>query len=267
MLSQFRFLSWTDVAIALVDIMVVSYLVYKFLTLIRGTRAVQLIKGIIILLVATSVTQWLRLYTINWLLVNARTMLFVALPVVFQPELRRALEQIGRGGFFSRALVFLEESAMLRLLDEIGRAVDSMSRNRIGALIVLERETGLGDYIDTGIKVDALVTAELLVNIFVPNTPLHDGAVIIRGDRVAAAACFLPLTDATDLGVEFGSRHRAALGITEHSDALAIVVSEQTGTISLADSGRLVRHLDGRGLKEMLGTLLKVKVKRHGGVR
>ncbi|MGB9866373.1 MAG: diadenylate cyclase CdaA [Bacillota bacterium] len=248
-----------DLVIAAVDIMLMSYLIYKVLVLIRGTRAVQLLKGIIVLLIATSVSQWLKLYTINWLLVNLRNMLFVALPVVFQPELRRALEQVGRGRFFSVQFPVMGEEDVGRVIEELVKAVMRLSRNNIGGLIVVERETGLNDYIETGIRLEALVTAEMIQNIFVPNTPLHDGAVIIRGDRIMAAACFLPLTEAPNLGVEVGSRHRAALGITEHSDAIAIVVSEETSMISLANGGKLIRHLDEKTLRQMLTSLLHVK--------
>jgi len=258
--DQLRFLSITEFVIALIDITVVAYVVYRLFLLIRGTRAVQLIKGIIVLLIATTVSQWLKLYTINWLLVNIRTVLLVALPVVFQPELRRALEQIGRGGvFINRAFILMGEEDMSRVIDEIVRSADSMSKRKTGALMVIERETRLGDFIETGIKVDGSVTAELIMNIFVPNTPLHDGALIIRGDRIMAAACFLPLTDATNLSIELGSRHRAALGITEHSDAVAVVVSEETGTVSLANSGRIVRQLEPESLREMLTALLQTK--------
>jgi len=256
-LDHIRFLSVSDVVVAVVDIAIVSYLIYKGFTLVRGTRAVQLIRGILVLLIATTLASRLRLYTINWILVNARTMLFVALPVVFQPELRRALEQIGRGKLFAPAFSFLDEGDMARIIEQIVRAAEVMSSNKTGALMVVERETGLSDYVETGVKMDAIITAELLINLFVPGTPLHDGAVIMRGNRVAAAASFLPLTDAVDLTVELGSRHRAALGISEASDALAIVVSEETGTISLANSGRLIRYLDGKALREMLGALYK----------
>jgi diadenylate cyclase len=257
-------MSPTDIIVALVDIAIVSYLIYKLFTLVRGTRAIQLIRGILVLLVATYAASRLRLYTINWILVNARTMLFVALPVVFQPELRRALEQIGRGRVFASSLAIFDEGDMSRVLEEIARAAEVMSKGKCGALIVVERQTGLTDYVETGVKTDAVVTAELLINLFVPGSPLHDGAVIIKGNRITAAACFLPLTDAADLTVEFGSRHRAALGITESSDALAIVVSEETGAISLANSGRLIRYLDGKTLREMLGTLYKTG---HAGSR
>lgn len=259
MLTGLRFMTVRDVIIAAVDIIVMSYLIYKFLTLIRGTRAVQLLKGILVLLIATTVSQWLRLYTINWLLVNLRSMVFVALPVVFQPELRRALEQVGRGKFFSGQFLVLGEEEVTRVIEELVKTAMRLSRNNIGGLIVIERETGLNDYIETGIKMEAVVSAEILQNIFVPNTPLHDGAVIVRGDRIMAAACFLPLTDDPSLGVEVGSRHRAALGITEHSDAVALVISEETSMVSLANAGKLIRNLDEKTLREMLRSLLHPK--------
>jgi diadenylate cyclase len=262
MLGQLRFLTVRDIIGAAVDIAIVAYVLYRFFMLIRGTRSIQLIKGIAILLLATVASQFLRLYTVNWLLVNARLMLAVAIPVVFQPELRKFLEQIGRGRFFAgRSLIgFLGEADVQRMLAELVKAVGQLSRNRIGALIVLEREIGLNDFVETGIAIDGLVTAEFLVNVFVPNTPLHDGAVIIRGDRVLAAACFLPLTAESVVGTEFGGRHRAALGITEVSDSVAVVVSEETGTISLANAGRIIRHLDLKTLSEMLAALMQPKV-------
>lgn len=257
MLEHLRFLTLRDVVGAAVDIAIVAYVLYRFFMLIRGTRAIQLLKGIAILLLATTVSQFLRLYTVTWILNNARLMLAVAVPVVFQPELRRFLEQIGRGRFFAgRSPLFMGEVNTARMIEELVKAVGQMSRNRTGALIVLEREIGLKDFVETGIGIDGLVSSEFLVNIFVPNTPLHDGAVIIRGDRVQAAACFLPLTDSV-VAPEVGSRHRAALGITEVSDSLAVVVSEETGTISLTNAGRIVRHIDLRTLTEMLTASLQ----------
>jgi diadenylate cyclase len=259
MLEHLRFLTLRDVLGAAVDIAIVAYVLYRFFMLIRGTRAIQLLKGIAILLLATTVSQFLRLYTVTWILNNARLMLAVAVPVVFQPELRRFLEQIGRGRFFAgRSPLFMGEVNTARMIEELVKAVGQMSRNRTGALIVLEREIGLKDFVETGIGIDGLVSSEFLVNIFVPNTPLHDGAVIIRGDRVQAAACFLPLTDSV-VAPEVGGRHRAALGITEVSDSLAVVVSEETGTISLTNAGRIVRHIDLRTLTEMLTASLQPK--------
>lgn len=264
MLEQLRLLGPVDWLRAALDVAIVAYVLYRLLLLIRGTRAVQLIKGIIMLVVATSVSRYLRLDSVNWLLQQAGVMLVVALPIVFQPELRRALEQIGRGKFLARPLFFVEEEDVEGVVAEVIKAIRLMSRNRIGALLVLEREIGLTDYIEKGIRIEGVTTAELLVNIFVPNTPLHDGAVIIRGNRVMAAACFLPFTDSPGMSPELGGRHRAALGITEHSDALGVVVSEETGRIALANGGKLMRNLDEKTLQEMLLALMRPRPRGAG---
>ncbi len=251
LLEQLRFFTWQDILLAIVDIAVVAYFFYKVFTLIRGTRAIQLLKGVAFLLVLVSLTQWARLYTVNWLLVQLRTMLLVALPVVFQPELRRGLEQIGRGSLFTRSIFRPQGEATEKIIEELVTACFDMSSERTGALIVIERETGLEEYMEDAVRIDGLVTSELLENIFVPGSPLHDGAVIIRGDRVIVAASFLPSTQ-DPVTVELGSRHRAAIGITQVSDALAVVVSEETGTVSLAAGGRLIRGLDAKTLKDKI---------------
>jgi len=238
-----------------VDIVIIAYVIYRLFMWIRGTRAVQLIKGILIILFAMIIADYLKLYTIRWILRNLQTMFLVALPVVFQPELRRALEQIGRGKLFSQSFSVMPEEDMTKVIQEIIKAVKVLARNKIGALIVIERETGLNDYAESGIRINGTISSEFLINIFIPNTPLHDGAVIIRGDRVLAAGCFLPLTDSQDLSTELGTRHRAAIGITEHSDAVVVVVSEETGILSLASEGKLTRYLDETTLKEMLMAL------------
>lgn len=260
-MSFLQSLTVWDMMVAVVDIGVVSYVFYRLFMLIRGTRAVQLIKGIIVLVVATFASQYLGLREVNWLLKRVMEALIVAIPVVFQPELRRALEQLGRGRLFTPAPSpeVLDEESRNRLIDELLRATEMLSKNKVGALLVLERETGLNDYIETGIKIDGLVSAEFLINIFIPNTPLHDGAVVVRGNRVLAAACFLPLTDQGGLPTELGSRHRAALGISEQSDALALVVSEETGAVSLGSAGKLIRSLDSRTLREMLTAQLTLR--------
>lgn len=245
------------------DILIVAFVSYRLMLLIKGTRAVQLIKGISVLVVATALTSIFNLYTINWLLKQAMTALVVALPVVFQPELRRALEKLGRGGFIARTLPAQGEMERGKVIAEIARASTVLSKNKMGALIILERDTGLEEYIDTGVKIEGLVSAEFLVNIFVNKTPLHDGAVIVRGDRVAAAACFLPLTENPDLASDLGTRHRAGIGISEVSDAVALIVSEETGTVSLSVEGVLQRQLDEAGLKEKLDALLE----NRGGSR
>lgn len=254
--SQFKLLfDWRSA----VDVAVVAVVLYQLLMLIRGTRAVQLLKGLIILLVISSLADYLDLSTISWLLRQVWQMLFVALPVVFQPELRRALEQLGRGKFFARHPRKLGSEALARVIKELVRCTQVLSKNRIGALIVIERRTGVQDYIETGIQIDGVISSEFLVNIFIPNTPLHDGAVIIRGDRVAAAGCFLPLSENPNIQKELGTRHRAALGLTEVSDSIAIVVSEETGAISVAVEGSLTRFLDDKSLEDLLARELQVE--------
>ncbi len=217
---------------SVIDILIVAFIMYKIMLLIKGTRAVQLLKGIAVLLIISALSSLFNLYTISWLMGKALTALAVALPVVFQPELRRALEKLGRGKLLGPSSLISAEFDRVRLVAEITRSATILSKNKMGALIVLERETGLGEHIDTGVKIDGVVSAEFLVNIFVPKTPLHDGAVIIRGDRAVAAACFLPLSESPYLTSDLGTRHRAGIGITEHSDAVAVIVSEETGTVS-----------------------------------
>lgn len=243
-----------------IDVAIVGYVIYRGIKLIRETRAEQLIKGIVILIVATQLSDWLQLNTINFILKNTMQVGVVALLVVFQPELRRALEQMGRSRF-GNLFNFEDdeiESTINQRIEEIAKAVQSLAENRVGALIVLERGTKIGDIIRTGITLDSVVSAELLVNIFVPNTPLHDGAVIIRGNKIMAAACFLPLTQNQDLSKELGTRHRAAIGISENSDAVTIVVSEETGKISIALDGDLTRNLTIETLKKALHKTLQV---------
>jgi len=240
--------SWRDV----IDIAIVTYIFYRLILLIRGTRAEQLLKGLIILLLAWAASGLLGLRTINWLLQGLMTMGLIAIPIIFQPELRRALEHLGRGKLFQRNLYEYEDEEFKKLLEELIKAIPVLVKKKIGALIVLERETGLKDIIETGIKINGIVTAELLINIFMPRSPLHDGAVIIRGNVVAAAGCFLPLTENPNLSKELGTRHRAGLGITEISDAIAIIISEETGVISLAYNGRLTRYLDEKTLRSTL---------------
>lgn len=240
---------------SVIDVLIVAFVVYKLMLLIKGTRAVQLIKGLAVLLIATAISSMLNLHTIHWLLRQAMTALVVALPVVFQPELRRALEKLGRGKFLTRTPLTPPapgEIGHAKVISEIVRAAMLLSKNKIGALIVLERETGLEEHIDSGLKIDGIVSAEFLVNIFIPKTPLHDGAVIIRGNRVAAAACFLPLSENPYITSDLGTRHRAGIGISEQSDAVAVIASEETGTISVAVEGVLNRNFDEASLQEKL---------------
>jgi len=237
--------------INLLDLIIVAFVIYKLMMILKGTRAVQLIKGLVVLLMATVASKILGLQSINWLLEKAQTGFFIAIPIVFQPELRRALEQLGRGKLFARN-EYLAIEDVEKLVNEVVRAVKSMAKRKIGALIVIERQTGLADFAETGIKVDGIITSELLMNTFIPKTPLHDGAVIMQGNRLMAAGCFLPLSENPNLSKELGTRHRAAMGITEVSDAIVVLVSEETGVISVAEDGKLTRYLDDMTLKELL---------------
>lgn len=246
----------------LLDIAIVAYVSYKAIQLIRGTRAVQLLKGLVVLVVSTKLSEWLGLYTINWILRNAMTVGVIALLIVFQPELRRVLEQLGRGKFFSTPLLGLGEKELNKIIDYIANAAEELAKDKIGALMVLEKQTGLNEYIETGVKISGDVSTELLINIFIPNTPLHDGAIVIRSDKIMAAGCYLPLTENPNLSKELGTRHRAALGITEETDAVAIIVSEETGVISVAKEGKLSRYLDVKTLKNMLKDIYEVKEKK-----
>ena len=250
MLTQFNSVLSTIRFLDLIDILVVAYVLYYMYNMIKDTKAAALLKGLIVLLLCTLISNWLNFHVINWLLQKSMTVVLVALPVVFQPELRRALEQIGRGKLFKKST--LERIELEELLNGLTTAVTTMSRHKIGALIVIEQETGLTDYIETGIKIEGLLSNELLINIFIPNTPLHDGAVIVKGDKIMAAGCLLPLTEDRNLSKELGTRHRAGIGLSEQTDAFIIIVSEETGTISLAHEGKLQRYLNAENLKNIL---------------
>jgi diadenylate cyclase len=241
----------------LLDLAAVTLIFYWFLTVVRGTRAVQLVRGIIILWLASALlSTFFQLTTLTWLIRNSGLALLIAIPIIFQPELRRALEQLGRTGtWLNRGLVGGSER-IESLAEEIASSAAILARQKHGALIVIERQTGLQDYADRGVLIDAEVSRQLLVNIFYPNSPLHDGAVIIRNGRILAAGTVLPLSDNVMGPSQYGTRHRAALGISEYSDALAIVISEERGTISLAANGRLVSNLDADRLKKVLHDLL-----------
>lgn len=236
----------------IVDILIVALLFYKLFMLIKETRAEQLTKGIFALFVFTKVSEWLELYTINWILKQVMTIGSLAILIMFQPELRRALEHLGRSRIFTKSFFSMEEDKTESLADELVDAIASLSRQKIGALIVFENKTGLSEIIETGTYIDGDISSGLLINIFIPNTPLHDGAVIIKGDKIKAAGCFLPLTDNQSLSRSLGTRHRAALGISERSDALTIVVSEETGAISTAENGKIARYLDIKTLRQII---------------
>jgi uncharacterized protein (TIGR00159 family) len=238
---------------AVVDIAIVALVLYWLLSLISGTSAATLVRGILILLTLGFVlSNVFNLMMLQFLLRNSIPALIFAIPVLFQPEIRRALEQLGRAGsLFPRTTVV---SPNTRLAETIARAAQQLAERRFGALLVLERSTPLGEYASKGVATDALLSSELLLNIFWPNTPLHDGAVIIHGDRLVAAGVVLPLAQSPTVE-HIGTRHRAAIGITEISDAIAVVVSEETGTISLANAGRMVRNLGEARLQKVLSIL------------
>ena len=240
------------------DILIVALILYKLYVMLQDTRAITLVKGLLVLLGLTLVCNWLSLHVIYWLLQQTLTLLFVALPIVFQPELRRTLEHLGQGRFFGKSL-FLDDSEARSLVNELDKAVMLLSSRKIGALLVFEREMGLNDISATGIQIDGLITADFLMNVFIPNTPLHDGAAVIRGKRLIAAGCLLPLTENRTLSTELGTRHRAAIGLSEQCDALIVVVSEETGTVSVAENGRMVRRLSSEHLKSYLRPIFMPK--------
>lgn len=241
---------------SILDIIVVSYIFYKGYMLIRETRAEQLLKGILLIILLIPISLGLRLTMLNWILNKTITIGVLSIIIIFQPEIRRALEHLGRSAFNDRHILEDDET-MEKVVNEVVEAVDNLSKERVGALIVIENRTGLGEVINTGTKLDALVSSALLENIFVVNTPLHDGATVIRNDRIIASGCFLPLTNNDDISKLLGTRHRAAIGISENSDALTIIVSEETGTISLAVNGRLTRNYTKDRLKDILIRILK----------
>lgn len=238
--------------LSLLDIALVAISVYFVLRLLRGTRAVQLLKGLLTLGALIVLTQSLKLFTLNWILKQALLPGVIALIILFQPELRLALEQIGRGHIFGAGLTSMRREQITRLADELVLSARQLSRERIGALIVVEREVGLNDVVQTGRRLDAVASADLLRTVFYPGTPLHDLAAVIRGERLVAAGCLLPLTERRDVRGLLGTRHRAALGLSETTDAAVIVVSEETGGISLAVEGRLYSNLTPDVLKQRL---------------
>jgi conserved hypothetical protein TIGR00159 len=255
--------TFKDYISSIVDILVLWYFIYKIFMLVRGTKAVQLINGIIVILIMRGLSEVLGLKTLSWLMKEIIDWGFLAIIIIFQPELRRALEQLGRGKIFSRARQ-KETEKQESMVDAITKACQYMAKRRIGALITIARETGLNDYIETGIQMNAKVSAELLINTFIPNTPLHDGAVIIQGDEIKAAACFLPLSESPFISKEFGTRHRAGIGISEVTDCLSVIVSEETGAISLASNGELIHDITADELRNILTRQLVKKVDEPG---
>jgi diadenylate cyclase len=245
--------------LSVIDILLVTLVFYALFRLMQGTQAVQLLRGVIIVVLLTIlITNVLQLAAFSWLIRNSLSALLVAIPVIFQPELRRALERVGRAGF----LMNRQESPSDWVIEEISRACQRLAERRHGALIVLERETGLQEYIDTGTRMGGKVSANLLLTIFFPNTALHDGAVIIREDEIVAAGCVLPLAGDIMPDRQLGLRHRAALGVTEETDAVSIVVSEETGIISIAHNARMIRRLDVKRLQKILQAFYKPRPRR-----
>lgn len=251
LLSLSRLQDWRNI----LDVGLVALIFYGVLLLFRGTQAVQLVRGMLVIVLATAlVNQVVQLTAFRWLISNTAAVVLFAIPVIFQPELRRALERVGRTAplFVRRS----DNTTTQQLISEVIKAVEQMSERRTGGLIVFEGATGLAEFIDRGVAVDGEVSAELLTTIFFPNTALHDGAVIIAGNRVAAASCVLPLTQRELTDSQLGTRHRAAIGITEQADALSVVVSEETGAISVARNGRLLR-IDAGRLRTLLADFFR----------
>ena len=241
MIVQLQGLVATIGILDIIDIVVVAYFLYRVYLMLKNTRAATLVKGLLVLVGFMIICRAVNLHVISWLLEKSMTVIMVALPVVFQPELRRALEQIGRGKLFRKGSE-LDEQELNAMLDDVANATKAMSASKVGALMVCERATGLVERIETGVPIDGVVSSGLIQNIFVKDTPLHDGAVIIRANRIVAACCLLPLTENRNLSQELGTRHRAALGMSEQSDAMVLVVSEETGAISIARNGELMRY-------------------------
>ncbi|MDD4797108.1 MAG: diadenylate cyclase CdaA [Eubacteriales bacterium] len=279
-MTQFLATAWqliTQVRLLdVLDIALLSVLIYQVIKLTRETRAFQLLKGFAVILIISQVSKWVHLDGMAQLMSYIVNSGVVVLVILFQPELRRALERLGAGTFLDSSTLraISHESDAGYIAAELQHAIQNMAKNRIGALLVLQRTNTLEHIIESGTIVDAQLSRELIENIFVPNTPLHDGAAIIRGGRIVAAGCFLPLTTNTDLSHELGTRHRSALGMSEHTDALVIVVSEETGIISVAEGGRLQRYMDQYSLSELLSSVyrageprvsINALLKRRGG--
>ena len=239
--------TWIDY----LDIIIIAFLIYQLVTITRQTRAIQVLKGLAIIIVASYVSELIGLTTLNWVLRSILNNGVIALMILFQPELRKALEQIGRTAKLDRSA---QRDESERIVDEITQCLLRLSRRRVGALIVFEQQTGLKDITESsGTEIDSIISAPLLENIFEPNTPLHDGAVIIRGQRIVSAACVLNLaSDNRAISRDLGTRHRAGVGVTETTDAIVLIVSEETGIISMARGGKLTRHLDAEGLRKVL---------------
>ena len=232
------------------DILLITILTYWLINQIRGTRAVQMVTGLLMVAALYSASQYFELYTLAWILNNFLSSILLVLVILFQGDIRRALTRVGRGTWFGG-----EREQRTEMIDEVARAAVLLATKRVGGLIAFEREVGLSEYLDAGTRIDARVSREILTSIFLPTSPIHDGAVVIRRGRVAAAGCFLPLTSSPQVSRALGSRHRAAIGLTEETDAAVIVVSEEQGQISLVREGRITHDLDARSLRTTLAKL------------
>ncbi|HSR04803.1 MAG TPA: diadenylate cyclase CdaA [Proteiniclasticum sp.] len=246
---------------SIIDIVIVAYLIYRMYKLIIETRAELLLRGIVLILLLIPISYIFNLTMVYTIISKTITIGVLTLVIIFQPEIRRMLEHIGRSAFSDRR-VLRDTDILTKVVNEIVAAMDNLSKTKTGALIVIEQDTGLGDISESGVRIDALVSTSLLENIFVPNTPLHDGATIIRGDRIMSSGCVLPLTTNKDISKKLGTRHRAALGLSEVSDSLVLIVSEETGTISLALNGKLVRNYDRERLQKILVKILTSKIQK-----
>jgi diadenylate cyclase len=235
--------------------MIVSYIIYKIFLLVKGTRAARMLIGVGVLLTFSLFSRFLELYTLDWLIQSFWTQIIIVLIILFQPEIRKALAQMGETPIFHR----FSSAGEMKTIEEIVKASNSLSAKKIGALIVFERDVSLSEYIEIGVPLDAKVTKELLMSIFHPTSPIHDGAVVIKGNRVVAAGCFLPIKLGADLSKAYGTRHRAAIGVTEETDAVAIIISEETGAISLAVNKQLESNLDMEKLRQRLTALFTVE--------
>lgn len=242
-----------------IEIIIIAYFIYRFLLMIWNTRAVPIIIGVIILYIPLMIAPIYRFETIIWILKTITPIGILALIIIFQPELRRALEKIGSGTIIAKKVTFFEDTAIIKAKNAIINSLEYFSQKKTGALIVIERETGLKEFIDSGVKLDSVITQEILQNIFNTSTALHDGAVIISNNKIAAASCFLPLSENPHIKATVGSRHRAAIGISEVSDSLTLVVSEETGTISFTVNGRIKRNVDVETIRKILNRVYKKK--------
>lgn len=255
-----KYMFWLNIpsvtAIDVIEIIIIAFLLYSILLWIKNTRAWALFKGIIVIVVFVLLAALFQMNTILWLAGRLINVGIIALAVIFQPELRKALDQLGRKRFFHGLFIWDPSREIKRFsertVNEIVKATYEMAKVKTGALIVVEKDIMLSEYERTGISLDSLVSSQLLINIFEKNTPLHDGAIIVRGDRIVSATCYLPLSDNMELDKELGTRHRAAVGISEVSDSLTIIVSEETGAVSIAVGGRIVRRLEAEELKQQL---------------